>query len=56
MGPQERDFWRDQIPLGRMGSEDDVGRVVAFLLSDDAAYVAGADLLIDDGLISSVKM
>jgi NAD(P)-dependent dehydrogenase (short-subunit alcohol dehydrogenase family) len=30
-----------QIPLARLGAADDVARVVAFLLSEDAAYIAG---------------
>jgi NAD(P)-dependent dehydrogenase (short-subunit alcohol dehydrogenase family) len=40
-----------QIPLGRAGTADDVARVVAFLLSEDAAYIAGQDLLVDGGLV-----
>jgi len=38
------------IPLGRVGRlEEDVGRAVAFLLSDDAAYVTGSTLMADGG-------
>lgn len=38
------------IPLGRVGDcETDVGRVVAFLLSDDAAYITGSTLMADGG-------
>jgi meso-butanediol dehydrogenase / (S,S)-butanediol dehydrogenase / diacetyl reductase len=38
------------IPLGRVGDlEKDVGRAVAFLLSDDAAYVTGQTLMADGG-------
>jgi NAD(P)-dependent dehydrogenase (short-subunit alcohol dehydrogenase family) len=40
-----------QIPLARAGTADDVARVVAFLLSEDAAYIAGQDLLVDGGLV-----
>jgi meso-butanediol dehydrogenase / (S,S)-butanediol dehydrogenase / diacetyl reductase len=38
------------IPLGRVGRlEEDVGRAVAFLLSEDAAYVTGTTLMVDGG-------
>jgi NAD(P)-dependent dehydrogenase (short-subunit alcohol dehydrogenase family) len=40
-----------QIPLARAGTADDVARVVAFLLSEDAAYIAGQDILVDGGLV-----
>ncbi|MCO6417533.1 glucose 1-dehydrogenase [Siccirubricoccus sp. KC 17139] len=38
-----------QIPLGRMGTAEDVARVVLFLLSDEAAYVTGAEIAVDGG-------
>jgi NAD(P)-dependent dehydrogenase (short-subunit alcohol dehydrogenase family) len=43
-----------QIPLAHLGTADDVGRVVAFLLSEDAAYIAGQDLLVDGGLVRAM--
>jgi 3-oxoacyl-[acyl-carrier protein] reductase len=37
-------------PLGRFGDPEDVGRVVRFLCSDDAAFITGEVLLVDGGL------
>jgi len=37
-------------PLKRLGVPDDIGSVVAFLLSDDAAWMTGQQLVIDGGV------
>jgi glucose 1-dehydrogenase len=39
------------IPLGRMGTPDEVSGVALFLASDDAAYVTGSTYYVDGGLI-----
>lgn len=36
-------------PLGRLGTAEEVAKVVNFLLSDDASFVTGAYYLIDGG-------
>jgi glucose 1-dehydrogenase len=41
------------IPLGRMGTPADVAGVVAFLASDDAAYITGSTFVVDGGLMRS---
>jgi 3-oxoacyl-[acyl-carrier protein] reductase len=38
------------IPAGRLGTPDEVARVVLFLASDDARYVIGQALSVDGGL------
>jgi glucose 1-dehydrogenase len=39
------------IPLGRLGTVDDVAGMVCFLASDEAAYVTGSTFVVDGGLI-----
>jgi 3-oxoacyl-[acyl-carrier protein] reductase len=38
------------IPLGRFGTPEDVARVVAFLMSEQASYITGATLRVDGGV------
>lgn len=45
-----RNSLREAVPLGRLGSADDVAQVVAFLTSNAAAFVTGAEIAIDGGL------
>jgi NAD(P)-dependent dehydrogenase (short-subunit alcohol dehydrogenase family) len=42
------------IPLGAPGSPADVGELVAFLVSDRAAYITGAEYVIDGGSLRAV--
>lgn len=39
----------DQIPVGRLGYPNDIARAVAFLASDDAAFVTGSTLSVNGG-------
>jgi NAD(P)-dependent dehydrogenase (short-subunit alcohol dehydrogenase family) len=48
--PAMRDMLQ-QVPLGRMGQADEVAGVAAFLLSDEASFVSGVDLLVDGAII-----
>lgn len=41
------------IPLSRLGTPEDVAGMVAYLASDEAAYVTGATFVIDGGLMRS---
>jgi len=44
----------DRTPAGRLGREDDIAAAVEFLLSDDATYITGTDLLVDGGLMATI--
>jgi len=43
------------VPLGRGGDPDEVGRVIAFLASDDASYVTGQVLYVDGGVLAQLR-
>ena len=43
------------IPMGRLGTPDDCGKVVLFLVSDLAAFVTGESIGVDGGLCDVVR-
>jgi NAD(P)-dependent dehydrogenase (short-subunit alcohol dehydrogenase family) len=45
--------WVQNIPMKRAGRAEDVAGLVAFLASDDAAYITGQTINVDGGLIMS---
>ncbi|MBN2908268.1 3-oxoacyl-[acyl-carrier-protein] reductase [Polycladomyces sp. WAk] len=52
LGEETREQMLSQIPLGRFGSAEDVAGAVAFLASDDAAYITGQTLNVDGGMVT----
>lgn len=48
------DRYCKKVPMGRMARPDDISGVVAFLLSDDAKYITGQNIIVDGGLTARV--
>ncbi len=44
-----------QVPMGRMGTAQEVARAVAFLCSNEAAYITGTELVVDGGLSGTMR-
>ena len=39
-----------QVPLGRLGEPEEIGKVVAFLASDDSSFINATELFVDGGM------
>jgi len=51
MPPKVLESMAAKTPLGKMGSPDDIANAYAFLASDAAAFISGAVLSVDGGLV-----
>jgi 3-oxoacyl-[acyl-carrier protein] reductase len=51
LGEDVREGLKARIPLGRLGTAEDVAHAVAFLCSEDAGYVTGQVLPVDGGMV-----
>ncbi len=45
----------EHTPLGREGRADELAAVVAFLLSDEASFMSGVDVLVDGGVCAALR-
>ena len=48
-GLQRRKTISSTVPLGRLGTPDEIARAVVFLASDDSSYITGTELFVDGG-------
>jgi NAD(P)-dependent dehydrogenase (short-subunit alcohol dehydrogenase family) len=47
--PEPAAFVKQRVPVGRIGTPEDIGNAVALLCSDEAAYINGVGLIVDGG-------
>ena len=51
--PDARAARSGRVPLGRLGTSDDIASAVSFLVSDQAAYITGTEMIVDGGVVQS---
>jgi NAD(P)-dependent dehydrogenase (short-subunit alcohol dehydrogenase family) len=48
-GQERKKMIANSVQLGRLGTPDEIAKVVVFLASDDSSYIAGTELFVDGG-------
>ncbi|EFH80067.1 glucose 1-dehydrogenase [Ktedonobacter racemifer] len=49
VGQQRKKTISNSIPLGRLGTPNEIAKAVVFLASDDSSYITGTELFVDGG-------
>ena len=50
----EKEYFKNQIPMGRYGTVAEIAATAAFLGSDGAGYITGQNIRVDGGITRSV--
>lgn len=48
--PGVKEAWNERVPMGRFAEPEEIASVIAFLASDDASFMTGANVAVDGGL------
>ncbi len=48
--PEDTDVSPDRVPLGRLGTAEDIANAVLYLASDESSYVTGTEVTVDAGM------
>lgn len=51
LGEEDRKSLEEEIPMGRFGESDEIGKLAVFLCSDDSSYITGQIIRADGGYI-----
>ena len=51
LNDEVKEQMKSSIPLGRLGTPDDVANLVCFLASDEAGYITGQTFNVDGGMV-----
>lgn len=52
--PEIREARESKVPLGRLGTSDDIASLVVFLASTESSYITGQNILVDGGVTMSM--